>query len=519
MNASDSQARLIESLLDPRVYPHPVARVERIETHISTVLLAGEFAYKIKKPLVLSFLDFSSLERRAFFCAEEVRLNRRYAAEIYLDHIAITGSPERPKLGGDGPAIEYAVRMRRFPPDRLLSDLLTRAELPLGLMNRLAEEIAAFHAGAAIAAKDTDFGSSRQVAAPVGDTLRDLAGLVLPRDRERLAELAAWNEAALTELEPQFAERRAQGLVRECHGDLHLANIALWDDRILLFDGIEFDPALRWIDVMNDLAFVLMDLDARQAAGHGHRLRSAYLERSGDYAGLGVLRFYQQYRALVRAKIAGLRARQLPPGSAEEAAQADEASDYLALAARYTQPRRPRLIITCGLSGSGKSTAAQELVDACGFVRIRSDVERKRLFGLAAEARSGAGLDQGIYGREAGERTYRLLAEHARAALRAGEQVVVDAAFLRRDQRAPFVALAARLSVPLTVLRLDAHAQVLRQRVVERLAHEADASEAGPEVLRRQQELVEWPAADEGETLCIRTGDADWREQLQRICA
>lgn len=517
MNASEIQARLTDALLDPRIYPHPVDRVERIETHISSVLLAGDFAYKIKKPLALSFLDFSSLERRAFFCAEEVRLNRRYAPDIYLDRIAITGSADRPVLGGDGPAIEYAVRMRRFPPDRLLSDLLTRGELLLGLMDRLAAHIASFHAAAAVPSEDADFGSPLQVAAPARDTLRDLTGLVLPRNRERLAELADWNQAALAELAPQFAARRAQGFVRECHGDLHLANIALWDDRLLLFDGIEFDPALRWIDVMSDLAFTLMDLDARHAVGHANRLKSAYLERSGDYAGLGVLRFYQQYRALIRAKIAGLRARQLAPGSAEEAAQTDEASGYLALAGHYTQARRPRLVITCGLSGSGKSTAALELVDACGFVRVRSDVERKRLFGLAAEARSGAGLDAGIYSREAGDRTYRQLAEHAKAALTAGERVVVDAAFLRRDQRAPFAALAERLGVPFTVLRLDADPELLRRRVVERLAHGADVSEAGPEVLSRQQVSVEWPAAGEGDTVRIGTSDIDWREQLRRI--
>lgn len=516
MNATDRQARLIEALLDPGRYPHPVERVERIETHVSTVLLAGEFAYKIKKPVDLGFLDFRTLEQRAFFCAEEVRLNRRLAPDIYLGRIPITGSSEAPALGGEDAPIEYAVHMRRFPPAALLVDHLDRQALPLEVMDGLARLIADFHVTAERAPADNDYGEPEQVAAPVWDSLRDLQALREPTELAELAALEQWLAAELARLEPLFRTRRQGGFVRECHGDLHLRNLVWWDDRLLAFDCLEFDPGLRWTDVMSDLAFTLMDLEYRAAGAHANRLKSAYLECGGDYAGLGVLRFYQFYRALVRAKIAALRVRQLPEGTVEHADQVQEAANYLALAESYTRPRQPRLVLTCGLSGSGKSTLAQVLVETCGFVRIRSDVERKRLFGLSPSERAGAEAGEGIYSRDASEITYRQLSELARTALAAGDSVVVDAAFLKQEQRQAFYELAAALQIPVDVLLADAAPEVLQARVAARLAAGADPSDAGPAVLAHQQQTVEWPAAGECRLIRVATDAPDWREQLLR---
>lgn len=505
---------LVTALHDPRCYPHPVDRVHEIETHISTILLAGEYAYKIKKPVHFGFVDYLDLERRRYFCGEELRLNRRLAPHIYLDVVAITGSARTPRIGGTGAAIEYAVQMRRFPQECRLDFLLARNDVSLEEMAALGRQLADFHAGARTPPADSPYGSPAAIVAPVRDTLTDLAHL-LPTRNQALAALTAWCEASMERLADTFEQRRHQGAVRECHGDLHLANIVRWPQEVTVFDGVEFNPELIWIDVMCDIAFALMDLEHRGAPRHAHRLLSAYLECGGDYPGLVVLDFYKLYRALVRAKIAALRRDQLDSDDPASAAAQQEATDYLLLAQRYTAARTPALYITCGLSGSGKSTVAQHLVDEIGAVRIRSDVERKRLFGMPADARSGAGLQEAIYTPEASERTYRRLASLAEAALRAGYTTVVDAAFLHRRQREPFIALARRLQVPCAILVVHAAEQVLAERITARQARAEDPSEATLEVLRHQLGQVEWPT--ERESACIRvdTDSTDWAAALR----
>lgn len=512
MQAEQAQARLIEALLDPVRYPHPVERVERIDTHISTVLLAGDFAYKIKKPLRLDFLDFSSLEKRAFFCAEEVRLNRRAAPDLYLGRVPITGDLANPAINGAGAPIEYAVQMRRFPPGALLSELLSVSGLPLPLMDELARVIVGFHASAEVAALNTGFGLPKRVEQPVRDTLDTLSRI---RGADRvLGSLRSWANTLMPALEPVFEARRHAGFVRECHGDMHLGNIVRWHGRIVPFDAIEFDPELRWIDTMNDLAFPLMDLDHRGACAHGYRLRNVYLEASGDYAGLQVLRFYQAYRALVRAKIAAIWSAQLPKHGERYAALERETDDYLQLAAAYAQPTQPCVVLTCGLSGSGKTSVAQALVESYGFVRVRSDVERKRLFGLDADAPSGSALGEGIYQPDANARTYSQLLRLTQDCTESGVPVVVDATFLRYEQRAPFLTFARERGIPAVLLRVEAPLELLRERIRRRLEIGTDASEADLAVLEQQQLRAEWPQPEEGDLLCVNTARPDWPERL-----
>lgn len=482
----EAQRTLVEALRAPACYPHPVEQVELIETHISYVLLAGEFAYKIKKPLDLGFLDFRGLDRRRYYCDEELRLNRRLAPQLYLRRVGITGSPQAPRLDGPGAPIEYAVQMRRFPQRALLPALAERGELRLGLMDELARRLAAFHAASPRLDPATDYGQPEQIARFARDNL-----LVLRRELgpgPGLASLEPWTEAQLARLAASFAQRR-DGLV-EGHGDLHLANMAWLDGQLVIFDGIEFDPQLRWLDPMSELAFALMDLDWRGLGRHARRLRSAYLEQRGDYAGLRVLTFYQVYRALVRAKIAALRAAQLGEGPARERALA-ESADLIALARRYTEPGRPRLVLTHGYAGSGKSTAAQQLVDEYGCIRLRSDIERKRLYGLAPESRSGSGLGEGLYSAAAGIATYQRLLSLTREVLESGACAVVDAAFLQRRQRAPFIELAEAMGCPWRILTLQAPEALLAQRVGARAAAGQDASEADQTVLAWQREAAE----------------------------
>jgi aminoglycoside phosphotransferase family enzyme/predicted kinase len=450
------------------------APVDLIETHISCVLLAGERAYKLKKPVRLPFLDFSTPALRRHWCEEELRLNKRLAPDLYLGVEPVTGRIDAPRIGGSGAPIDHVVCMRRFAAGALLSERLAAGRLESDDLDRLAARIATFHRDAAVADTASRWGTPREVLQPVFDVLQRLAaatGSPVPDALRR------WAEAQDAALHAVWAARRAQGAVRECHGDLHLANAVRLDGEVTAFDCIEFDPALRWTDTMSDVGFLTMDLKAHSRTDLAYRFLDTCLQHAGDFDGLAVLRFYEVYRALVRALVGAIRVRE---------GAAPQSPDYLQFALQLAQERTaPRLLITHGLSGSGKSTIAAALLQATGAVRMRSDVERKRLFGLAALERSdGRALD--IYTPEATRRTFDRLAELARAALRAGWPVIVDAAFLRRGERQRFAALAAECDVPFAILHCHADASVLRERVSRRFAESADASEAGLAVLESQ---------------------------------
>ena len=386
---ADVYPRLIEGLCRPDAYPDAGAGpVEHIETHISHVFLVGDFAYKLKKPLDLGFLDFSTLERRRFCCEEEIRLNRRLAPALYLGVVPITGTPERPRIGGDGPVLEWAVHMGRFAQEALL----TRCALTPELVDRIAEGVAAFHGQIPAAEPGSPFGTADAVLAPMLENLRQVRDRVVDPDLiTRMDRLTAWTMARWQALKPVIEQRRVDGWVRECHGDLHRANIALVDGEPLFFDGIEFNPSLRWIDTASELAFLIMDLEEAGELGLANRLLNRYLALGGDFGALSVLDFYKCYRAMVRAKVLAIRLRQADLDGAEVAADRLACERYLSLAESYTRPRRPRLLIACGLSGSGKSRLARELLQVLPIIHVRSDVERKRRFGLAPEARSGTG--------------------------------------------------------------------------------------------------------------------------------
>ena len=494
---------MIDALRDPARYPHPAQRVEVLETHISWVLLAGEYAYKIKKPVALGFLDFSTLQARRFYCDEELRLNRRTAPQLYLEVVPITGSASAPRLGGTGEAIDYAVKMRRFSQDALMSRMAEAGALRSEHIDALAQVVAAFHARVARATAGQPYGSAAEVLAPAMqnfDQIEALGGA--GAEAPLLARLRAWTGEEHDRLRELFDARRSEGFVRECHGDLHLGNVALLEGRPTPFDGIEFNESFRWIDVMNEVAFMAMDLADRKLPRLAQRFLNAYLEATGDYPGLAVLRFYMVYRALVRAKVACIRERQ--DGLAEEARRRAEREhhEYLRLADSLAHGSRPALILMHGLAGSGKTTVAQCLLEALGAVRLRSDVERKRLAGLGAEARSHSALGAGLYTAELTGRAYGRLAELARAILRAGYPAIVDATFLLRAQRRDFSALANDLRVPWAIASCEAPLEVLRERVERRGRGAHDASEAGIEVLEHQIASLE-PLSEEERRSCV----------------
>lgn len=508
--------RLLAALQEPARYPHPADRVELIETHISRVFLAGDYAYKVKKPVSLGFLDFSTLEKRRFYCEEELRLNRRTAPGLYLDVVPIAEGPDGPRLGGMGKAIEYALRMRRFPQEALADGLARRGELGTAEVDAIAAAVAAFHAAIPAAAQDSHHGSPERVAAPALANFEQLGRLVSDAaERVRLAELRAWTLGESARLREVFGARKRGGFVRECHGDLHLGNVAFLDRRPVLFDCIEFDPELRWIDVMNEVAFLVMDLLEHRLDAAGWRFLNAYLQATGDYAGVRVLRFYLVYRAMVRAKIACIRLNQPGTGEAAQGRAHREYGEYLALAGSLAAPARPALVLMQGLSGSGKTTVAQRMLEALGAVRVRSDIERKRLHGLAAGARTHAQPYRGIYAPESTRLTYDKLKQAARDVVESGYCVIIDAAFLWRGERDEFRALARELGVRFLIASCRASEAALRSRVARREAAMSDASEAGVAVLENQLATQQALAADE--LAYAATIDSEWDEaRLQR---
>lgn len=502
--ADDSENAPITALQCPAAYPHAVGAVQVAETHISWVLLTGDYAYKIKKPVDFGFLDFSSLAQRRHYCEEELRLNRRFAPQLYLEVVPIAGSREAPVVGGDGDPIEYAVKMRQFPEEARLDRVLARGELRRAHIAALAERLATFHRNAAVAAADMPFGTAEHVWQPMAENFAQIRPHL--QESETLALLdrvQRWSEERYAALREALALRKRDGHIRECHGDAHLGNIVLLDDQPVLFDCIEFNPNLRWIDVISEIAFLTMDLHDRGRDDLAHRALNDYLQASGDYAGLRLLHFYQVYRALVRAKVACLRGTQndIDEPARDELRQRTAA--YLRLALRFTDIAPTPLMITHGISGSGKTTVTDGVLESQGALRLRSDVERKRLYGFAAEARTQSALDSGLYNADASARTYRHLALLAETVIDAGFPALVDATFLNRAQRDVFRALADRMRVPFVIFACTAPADVLHERVSARLAEAHDASEATLAVLERQLRQCEPISENEAHHILI----------------
>jgi hypothetical protein len=460
--------------MDPACYDHDVDEVRLAETHISWVLLTGRYAYKIKKPVKLPFLDFSTLARRLHFCHEELRLNRRLAPELYLGVVPIGGSPSAPRVGKK-PAFEYAVKMRQFAPDARLDQRLAANAVPRAAVTEFAARLAQFHGG--LPALDTD-PEGRAAQAAARENVAVLAQYVRGRQRRELDALRIWTDRECANLAAVFARRTAAGAERECHGDLHLENLLWHDGSIVAYDALEFDPALREIDVVSEVSFLVMDLVAHGRADLAYDFLNRYFEVSGDYAGIDVLRFYLVYRALVRAKVGAIKAAQV--------GQRVSANPYLETAHELCRPATPLLLITHGLSGSGKTTITDELVGPLHALRVRSDLERKRLHGLAADARTDSGVGQGLYLAGATRLTYDRLAEIADRALRHGFNAIVDATFLRRAERWEFRQVAAVNGARFAILDCTAPAAELRRRIAARAKAGRDASEATLAVLEQQ---------------------------------
>jgi aminoglycoside phosphotransferase family enzyme/predicted kinase len=491
LDSPAAQAAFAAAMQGPAAYSalHPVpGPVTCVETHVSWVFLTGPFAYKVKKPLRLSFIDYSTAERRFDLCREELRLNRRHAPGLYVDVVPITGTPAAPRVGAtDAPPFEHALRMVQFDPRLELTQLLQSGDIAAHELREFGQRMAQMHATAAIAAADEAFGTPDNAHRITLDNFDEITRVLPGRDEAHcVAQLRGQAQRLFEAGRPLMEQRRQDGRIRECHGDLHCGNVVRWQGTLVAFDGLEFDPGLRFIDVVNDLAFLTMDLAVHGRTDLRRDALQAWLETSGDFEAVALLPYFELYRALVRAKVAALRGQQARNTAAGATGAATLAHQYLDWAVSQIGRPRPRLVVMAGLSGSGKTWLARRIAERCAALIVRSDVERKRLAGLQPLDTSASAPDAGIYSREFNTRTYERLRDCAGNCLRGHESVIVDAASLRRGERELFLAAGREHAADVVIVHCAAPLEVLKRRVAGRAATGADASEATVALLDRQ---------------------------------
>jgi len=500
----------LAGLLREQAYPHSCPAVELVETHISWVLLTGTYAYKVKKPVAFSFVDFSTLARRRHFCDEEVRCNRRFAPSLYLGVVPVTQSGEgrvtvgEPDAAADGEVLEWAVCMRQFPAERQLDRLLDRDAVDGPMLARFGRRLADQHAG--LPAREFAAAElAARILGPARQNFDDIEALAWTGAHgELLARARQGTEAQAERHRELFIRRLETGSIRECHGDLHLSNLVLLDDGVAAFDCLEFNPDLRWIDPFSDVAFLFMDCLVRQRSDLAYVFLGGYLDACGDYDGVRLLSFYAAYRSMVRAKVAALRREQADADDARALEQ--RFARHAAWAAQWLNRPPGCLVLTCGLSGSGKSYLAERLAPRLPAVRLRSDVARKARAGLRPDQSARAAVGEGLYQAGHSEAVYDWLRKTAADLLQCGEHVLVDATFLDEERRARFLDVADAQGARGIILFCDAPADTLRDRVGARLEAGNDPSDADLDVLAQQQQYFRPPQA--------RTVRVDTREPL-----
>jgi aminoglycoside phosphotransferase family enzyme/predicted kinase len=509
----------LDVLLNRATYGHPCSDIQIVETHISWVVLTGDWAYKLKKPVNFGFVDFTTLELRRVACMDELRLNLRTAPDLYDSVVPLTNQPTGPRFGGEGTILEYAVRMRQFERNDTFDRLQQQGKLSAQIIETLARRVADLHQAAAIALADSSFGSPETVLQQAQDCVDEITRLDLVADlRSQLDQIRRWIHEEWSRLKELFVERKRDGHVRECHGDLHLGNVVLYAGCPTLFDCLEFNPQLRWIDIVSDIAFVVMDLHDRGAPQLAWHALNEWLQQTGDYEGLPLLKYYLAYRSLIRSKVAALRSQQPGLSVSDSELQQDRLESYLKLTSALIQPNRPALLLMHGLSGSGKSFVARHLAASIGAVQIRSDVERKRLFGLwPARDFSSDGVAE-VYSPAATEQTYRRLRTLANTVVSAGYFVIVDAAFLSQSQRAEFVSMADALGFPWAMIECQAPDSVLRDRITRRQLAGGDPSDADSKILDMQLASVEPISEVESRRrIIVNTTSGDLRAAVESV--
>ncbi|MGJ3245615.1 MAG: AAA family ATPase [Elainellaceae cyanobacterium] len=465
---------LIQQMLDSNFYPHPVQEpIRLIQTHISYVLLTGDYAYKIKKPLNFGFLDYSTLDKRHHFCNEELRLNQRGAADLYLNVVAIVQQGETFQFAEQGTPIEYAVKMRQFPQEALLSHQFREGKLTLELLTWLADVVADFHNKAETNDYIRSFGEISQIRAAFDEnyeqTHKYIGG---PQTQAQFDETWAYTDQFFSNQTDVFASRIQNNWIRECHGDLHLGNICLWNNTLFLFDCIEFNEPFRFVDVMFDIAYIVMDLEVGKRPDLSNAFLNAYVEQTGDWEGLRVLPIYINRQTYVRAKVTSFMLDDASVSDEDKQQASQTASLYYQLAWKYSQPRQGQLIVMSGLSGSGKTTVARHLARQINAVHIRSDAVRKHLGGIPLHQR---GSDD-LYTPEMTQKTYSRLLSLGTMLASQGYSVILDAKYDRASLRKQVITQADIHELPLAILHCTAPMEVLKERLQNRSDDIADAT-------------------------------------------
>ena len=481
---------IVEAMSRPQFYPHRPAAVTVEQTHISFVFLAGDQVYKIKKPVRFSFLDFSTLDRRRRLCHEEVRLNRRLAADIYLGVVSVCDDNGRLRLGSedDPAAVEYAVHMRRLPHQHLLDHLLDHGDVSPAMIEQLAARLVEFHAKAACGPEITANGSADAVWRVLEDNYsngrRFRGNTIAAGDDDAIQKFA---RSFLDDHAEMFRRRQEEGRIRECHGDLHSEHVC-FSNGLVIFDCIEFNTQFRYIDVASDIAFLAMDLDYHGRSDLAELFVDAYVRGSGDHEARRLLPFYKCYRAYVRGKVDSLKSIEPDVPEAERVAASASARRHFELAYRYTWAYTPALVVVCGLSGTGKSALAAALAARTGFVHLNSDVVRKQLAGLPPTFRARTAYDTGLYTPELSERTYRTMLETADDHLGCGRGVDLDATFQLRRGRDEARAIAARRSLPILFVECECAPGEVERRIRQRQERADSPSDADWNVYLQQRQ-------------------------------
>ncbi|MCT7953811.1 AAA family ATPase [Laspinema palackyanum] len=484
-----SQSKLpqaIAEMMQGDFYPHPVQEpITLMQTHASFLLLTGDYVYKVKKPVNFGFLDYSTLEKRHHFCDEELRLNQQIAPELYLEVVTVTKKGSHLELNGKGEPVEYALKMRQFPQESLLIHQFEQGQLTQEQMEQLGQVVAEFHRQTPTNDSIKSFGTVAKIREAIDNNYKQSQTYINgPQTRQQFEETKAYSDNFFAERSANFEQRMQTDKIRECHGDLHLKNIARWDNQILLFDRIEFNEAFRFVDVMYDIGFIVMDIEARGRQDLANGFLNTYLEQTGDWQGLQVLRLYLSRQAYVRAKVTSLMLDDANIAQEEKEEAWRTAAQYYQLAWQYTQPRQGRLILMSGLSGSGKSTIARQLARATGAIQIRSDAVRKHLAGIPLQS---TGSDE-IYSAEMTAQTYARLLELGIMAASEGWTVILDAKYDRQGLREEAIAAAKDRGLPLQILHCTAPIAILRDRLNQR---QGDIADATADLLDRQQQTAE----------------------------
>jgi uncharacterized protein len=481
--------RLIQQMLQPDFYPHPVQEpIQLLQTHISYIFLTGEYAYKVKKPTNFGFLDFTSLEKRRYFCHEELRLNRRLSPDLYLAVLPIVENAGKYHLGREGAVqtvAEYALKMRQFPQEMLLSHLFQDGRLTPEIVQQLAKQVAAFHTNAITNPEVTAYGSIASVQQVDTNNQTISADFIgTSQTQSQLEETRAFTTQFFEQHADWFVRRQTEAKIRECHGDLHLNNVCLFQDKIQIFDCIEFNQEFRNIDVIYDIAFLVMDLEFRGRIDLANLLLNTYLEQTGDYWGALLLPLYLCMRAYIRANVNSLTLNDPAIATSEKAIFLKRAQAYYRQAWDYTQrtlgaKRSPsRLILMSGLSGSGKSTVARQIAQKLNAIHIRSDAVRKHLAGIPLDRHdaTGGGSSSSIYTPEMTQKTYGALLELGLLLVQQGWPVILDAKYDRIALRQPVLNAANAAQIPITIVECTAPTEVLRDRLNRRTNDIADAT-------------------------------------------